>query len=150
MTTADIGRPYVCGLTNVFLVDHPGGTRMADPEFMSHKTLHRVIAEAIARRRGPLTGREIRFLRTELNLTPEELDDHIGFEADLIVVCESENWVLTRECDVKLRRLIFTHLKVKMPTTHEMNGLYCCGRPEAFVIRVAHGDPDRSWTLLAA
>ncbi|MDR3497567.1 MAG: helix-turn-helix domain-containing protein [Ancalomicrobiaceae bacterium] len=71
------GYPYQeCGLDNViiegvnFLVDDKGEETIAIPNING---LHRAIATGIVAKKSSLTGRELRFLRTEMGLTQAEL-----------------------------------------------------------------------------
>lgn len=73
-----------CGLDNVmidgvsFVTDDAGETVVSIPNING---LHRAIACGLARKRGSLTGRELRFLRTEMGLTQAELGDLVHRES---------------------------------------------------------------------
>ncbi|MDR0780109.1 MAG: helix-turn-helix domain-containing protein [Pseudomonadales bacterium] len=46
--------------------------------------LHKVIGQLLANARRPLTGREIRFLRIELNLSQKKLGSYLGVEEQTV------------------------------------------------------------------
>jgi transcriptional regulator with XRE-family HTH domain len=72
-----------CGLDNVmvegvdFLVDDAGEQVVSIPNVNG---LHKAIATGIVTKKGSLTGRELRFLRTEMGMTQAELAQYVHRE----------------------------------------------------------------------
>ncbi len=141
------GCRYSCGLDHdVLLEGYPlQGSKslgQAVPRLLS------TIAELVALRPGPLKGKEIRFLRRHIGLTPEELDDRIDFGAGLIDLAETGNWSMTRESDVELRRLVFLHIGSRVPSFAALYALYASQRCN-LAIRLRHEESTQRWALAA-
>jgi len=126
-------REYDCGLGYPVLV--PPGYPL-DEQSGDTNVLHARIAHAVALRPGPLTGKEVRFLRENLGLTPEELSERIDFPTDLIRACESGNGIVPRESDVEIRRLVFTHHDLTIPSFAALYALYGSIDPGHFMVTV--------------
>ena len=69
------GCRYACGLDHVILEGYALAQHEGSVTIDRINGLHRRIAEQVALRAGPLTGKEICFLRKHLGLTPEELEE---------------------------------------------------------------------------
>lgn len=81
-----------CGLTNVVLVDVDLACDDAGEECVTLPNilgLHRAIAEGIVNAECGISGRELRFLRTEMGLTQAELADVLHKERVTITRWES-------------------------------------------------------------
>jgi putative transcriptional regulator len=97
-----------CGLDNVILVggvtirDTPRGqtTRIEDVD-----GLHRAIAQALLSERKKLSGRELRFLRHELNMTQEVLAALLGTDAQSVARWENKKFKVPGPADRLIRFL---------------------------------------------
>lgn len=140
----------VCGLTNVRLVGYPLGKTPRGITLEKIEILHQIIAEAVCRRPGPLIGTEVRFLRTQLGYTPEQLGNLIDQPTDHIRVVELNRRSLDIESDIELRRLIFSYYETPVPSLDYLRGLYQLGQIGEHVIRIVANDTQNFWALEAA
>lgn len=80
-----------CGLRNIWLAngyeehDTPYGSGVS---FHDVTGLHRAIGRAVIAKPGKLTGRELRFLRTEMGLSQAKLASILGNEAQTVALWE--------------------------------------------------------------
>ncbi|GGK23273.1 helix-turn-helix domain-containing protein [Salinarimonas ramus] len=98
-----------CGLDDV-LIYGLDPERFVDGErgigFPRIGRLHRVIAAALLARPGPLAGRELRFLRTEVGLTPADIASRLGVSEREVTRWEASAAAIPEETDVLVRRLV--------------------------------------------
>ncbi len=112
-----------CGLDNVILV---GLETCVDDEGSEVITihhinvLHRAITEAIANKPSGLTGKEVRFVRTEMGLTQAELGMRLNKDAQTIARWEKGQTPLDPTADTVLRMLVLEHVQGKLPTMKEL------------------------------
>jgi DNA-binding transcriptional regulator YiaG len=87
--------PYTeSGLHDVWLIN--GYRKHETPygpgiSFTDLDGLHRAIGRAIAGRPGPLTGAEFRFLRTELDMSQDELAHRFGCGVQALMLWEEDS-----------------------------------------------------------
>jgi DNA-binding transcriptional regulator YiaG len=102
-----------CGLDDVYLLN---GYEVDESEYgrsISVKdldSLRRVIAEELARKRKFLKGKELRFLRTEMDLTQSELGRLIGYSDQQVARWEKEQSQIPTPANKIIRLLIRGHL----------------------------------------
>jgi DNA-binding transcriptional regulator YiaG len=109
---SDLYRYRECGLPKVWLANG----------FQRHKTpygegvsihdvegLHRAIGLAIAAKREPLTGPEIRFLRKEMDVAQSELGDLLGLSDQTVALWERSKGKITKPAEHLLRLLYREH-----------------------------------------
>lgn len=139
----------VSGLDNVRLLGYPLAREPGAVKIERINVLHKVIALGIVQRPGPLMGREIRYLRTELGFTPEDLADLIDTQADLIRTAENRlTLALPLTNDVELRRLIYTHFDLEMPLIQTICARSAADRTDDFFVEVTP-DAASHWKLAA-
>lgn len=137
---------YDCGLGYPVIIE---GYPLGNSSAARVEALRWLIAHAVALRNGPLTGKEIRFLRTYLGLTTEELDDRIDFGAGLIELHELGNWKLTVESDIELRRMVFAHNGTTVPSLEALRALYGSMQIDPPEVRIRPEPCSGAWTLAA-
>ncbi|WP_372425189.1 hypothetical protein [Salinarimonas chemoclinalis] len=130
-----------CGLDDVVLVGLDP-ERVVDGErgvgFPRIGRLHRVIAEAIVSRAGPLSGSEVRFLRTEAGLAPAELAVHLGRTEAEVTRWEASIEGLPDAVEAAVRSLLVAALDLP-PRSAGRSG----GAREAGSILIDGSDPAR-------
>lgn len=103
-----------CGLEDVYLANgyeihetpYGGGIRIRNLE-----ELHDEIGRFLVGHKKTLTGREVRFLRHQIDLTQAELAQLMGCDAQTIARYEKEESKLRGPADRMLRILFEDHLK---------------------------------------
>jgi putative transcriptional regulator len=97
-----------CGLDNVYLT---GGVFINDIDgeecisIAGVEGLHKIIAENLIAKEGPLTNKEFRFLRKELGLSQEELAGKFGRDVQTIANYEKGKTTINKLEDLALREL---------------------------------------------
>lgn len=97
-----------CGLPNVWLENgyevHEGPRGRT---FKIHKLeeLHDAIGMAVVEKEEPLTGDEVRFLRTELSMSRKALGVNLGYSPETIKKWESGENSIQKSADILLRIL---------------------------------------------
>lgn len=103
------------GLANVF-VDGPDMRQEEDGEVVTViravRRLHRAIAEALVSRPWPLSGAELRFLRTEIGQDPATFSQTVDFAPDSLVAAESGAGAIPSEVEDRIRRLVVESLEL--------------------------------------
>lgn len=105
-----------CGLDNVlihgveFVCDDAGDEVVCIPNVNG---LHRVIAEAILSRKGSISGRELRFIRTEVGLTQAELASLVHREPLAISRWERGESPIDANAQVLIRLYAMERLKLR-------------------------------------
>lgn len=95
-----------CGLDNVrlynisFIKDEKGEDVVYIPKV---NKLHKVISLGIISKQGKITGKELRFLRTEMGLKQSELADLIGKDGQTVGRWEREEHPLDSTADILIR-----------------------------------------------
>ena len=141
-----------CGLDNVILVgldtceDDDGEAVIT---IRNINILHRAITEGIARKPSGITGRELRFLRTELGLTQAELATVVSKDAQTVGRWERSEWPIDPTAETVIRVMALQHVDATtLPAIEEMAGwsVASAGEPP---IMIDATDPE-NWRPLAA
>lgn len=96
-----------CGLENIYLKN--GYKIIDDPDYgeittvINTKGLHKAIGKELALGSSNLSGAEIRFLRTELNLSQKRLANLMGLDAQTIARWEKGSGQIPRSSELVLR-----------------------------------------------
>ena len=101
-----------CGLDHViieteFMADDAGEDVISIPAI---GVLHRAIAEGVINAAGLLTGREFRFLRTEMGLTQDELARFFHRDSQTIARWEKGETPIDAVYDMVMRKLVAERL----------------------------------------
>ena len=117
-----------CGLDNVFLYNIPivhdqGGEQVVCIPRIH--VLHKVIAQGIIIKNGLLSGKEIRFLRTEMGLKQSELAQIIGKDQQTIGRWERGENTPDKTTDILIRIMAkdILELTQDMPNPEEISQL---------------------------
>lgn len=102
------------GLDNVWLTngfDHQEYdgevfTRVRDPD-----ALHRAIAKNLIQRQGTLDGKELRFVRKEMDITQAELARLMDVTSQTVARWEKDEVAIPRTTDLLLRAFMLCHLQ---------------------------------------
>lgn len=101
-----------CGLDDIYLLngyetvstDHGAGVIVRNMD-----GLHRVIGEHLVTKKKELVGKELRFLRKEMDLTQAELGRLIGLSSQQVARWEKES-TISQPADYLLRKLFLEHI----------------------------------------
>ena len=112
-----------CGLKNVYIeglpvVNDDGEEIIQIPNIQE---LHWLIAKDILESKS-MNGDEIRFLRTEMGYTPEELSEQLNMALRTLKSIENGKTKIKENMDLKLRQLGFSMLII--PKHHLFNTSY--------------------------
>lgn len=103
-----------CGLDDVYLLgghetvktNHGEGIVIRDMD-----GLHRAIGEFLATQKKELSGKELRFIRKEMDLTQAELGRLIGLSSQQVARWEKSQQPISGPADFLLRKLYLEHIK---------------------------------------
>ena len=112
-----------CGLKNVYIeglpvINDDGEEIIQIPNIQE---LHWLIAKVILESKS-MNGDEIRFLRTEMSYTPEELSEQLNMAPRTLKSIENGKTKIKEEIDLKIRQLGFSMLII--PKHHLYNTSY--------------------------
>ncbi len=112
-----------CGLKNVYIeglpvINDDGKEIIQIPNIQE---LHWLIAKVILESKS-MNGDEIRFLRTEMGYTPEELSEQLNMALRTLKSIENGKTKIKEEIDLKIRQLGFSMLII--PKHHLYNTSY--------------------------
>jgi len=134
-----------CGLDNVFLEgvdvlqdDH--GDEVYRIENILD--LHKLIAYAIISRRGGLSGPELRFLRSEMGLTQEELAKRLGCTRVTISRWERNEEAINLNAEVVVKLLTAEKLDIDPDMSIEDMALNSDWSAQVTEIRIDGSDPQ--------
>jgi DNA-binding transcriptional regulator YiaG len=102
-----------CGLDNVWLANgyKVKTTRHGDAVAVNDVDgLHKLIAQTLIEKKGRLTGKEFRFLRTQLGLSQEALGALLDFSENAVSLWERKDTV-PAACDQWLRMSVLAKLE---------------------------------------
>lgn len=114
-----------CGLDNVILVglevsqDDDGEASIT---IQNVNGLHQAIIEAIARKPTGISGRELRFVRTELGLTQAELASRIGKDVQTVGRWERNEFPIDPTALTVIRVLALQHVHSDVPSVEVLAG----------------------------
>jgi DNA-binding transcriptional regulator YiaG len=107
-------RYTACGLDNVFLISgyepHDEGNGEVSITIKDQDRLHEAIGRFLIGQKKILTGKELRFLRVEMDLTQSELGRLVGYNSQQVARWEKEQNRITGPADRLLRMLYKEHL----------------------------------------
>ena len=100
-----------CGLKNVYIeglpvINDDGEEKIKIPNIQE---LHWLIAKVILESKS-MNGDEIRFLRTEMGYTPEELSEQLNMTSRTLKSIENRKTKIKEDMDLKIRQLGFSIL----------------------------------------
>ena len=134
-----------CGLDNVFLEgvdvlqdDH--GDEVYHIENILG--LHKMIAYAIISRRGGLSGPELRFLRSEMGLTQEELAKRLGCTRVTISRWERNEEAISLNAEMVMKLLAAEKLDINPDMSIEDMALNSDWSAQVTEIRIDGSDPQ--------
>ena len=123
------GVPYhytECGLDDIYLRSgyKIERTQYGDGVSISHvDELHDAIGHFLVTQKKILNGKEIRFLRKQMNLTQTELGIRVGVSDQQIARFEKDQGRITKSSDYLLRLSYLQHLKREVPIVDLVNSL---------------------------
>lgn len=112
-----------CGLDNVILVglevcEDDGGEAVVTIQNING--LHRAIVEGVARKPTGISGRELRFVRTELGFTQAELASAISKDVQTIGRWERGEFPIDPTAETVIRVLALQHVQSVLPAVEDM------------------------------
>ena len=141
-----------CGLDNVFIEgmnmveDHAGEATVTVPAI---GLLHQVIAEGIVTLPSKMSGKELRFLRTEMGLTQEKLADVLKVTLLTVSRWEREETPIKDTAEMLIRLMAVERLELDIDMdVDEVSAKVTLG-PRKDPIRIDGSDP-KQYHLLAA
>lgn len=103
-----------CGLDNIYLVNGYKITKSkdGDEEIFIHDIhgLHKAIGKILVFKQGLLTGNEIKFIRTTLDLSQSTLGQLLGLDYQSILGWEKNKTPISKTADRLLRVVFFSYL----------------------------------------
>ncbi len=106
-----------CGLKNIYLVNGFKITKnkSGEKEIFIHDIhgLHRTIGMLLVSKHGPLSGNEIKFIRTTLDLSQKTLARILGLNYQSVLLWEKNKSTISKTADHLLRALFFAYLNTK-------------------------------------
>lgn len=141
-----------CGLDNVILMglevleDDVGESAITIRNIAG---LHREIARGIAIKKTGITGRELRFVRTELGLTQAELASAVSKDVQTVGRWERGEFPIDPTAETLIRVLTLQHVDSALPAVEEMAAwsVASSGEPP---IRIDASDPENWKPFLEA
>lgn len=133
-----------CGLENVMImgipeaVDDAGETVLTIPNING---LHRAIAHGIVAKRSSVSGKELRFLRTEMGMTQAELAVMIHREPLAISRWERAEVPIDSNAETLIRLHAIEELKLKIDASVKEISGWALPRAEETQIRIDGTDP---------
>jgi len=142
-TESGLGNVFIEGVD--FVTDDAGEECITIPNING---LHRAIASGIIRQRSGMTGREMRFLRTEIGLTQAELAIIVHREALAISRWERGEVPIDSNAEALIRLFAAQRLELDAIDVKDVSG-WCIPRAETPPIVIDGSDPD-NYVLKAA
>lgn len=106
-----------CGLDNIYLVNGVKitKTKSGDEEIFIHDIhgLHKAIGMILVSKRGLLSGKEIKFIRSTLDLSQTTLAKILGCSYQTILLWEKNKGIISKTADHLLRAIFFSYLDVE-------------------------------------
>lgn len=141
-----------CGLDNViihgveFIVDDDGEKVVSIPNING---LHRAIAKSILLRRNSLSGKELRFIRTEIGLTQAELAAIVHREPLAVSRWERGECPIDNNIEAIIRLVAMEKLEVE--TNHSVQELtgWCIPKAAAQSIDIDGHNPENYQPMAA-
>lgn len=111
-----------CGLDDIYLLNgyEPHKTPYGDGVSIKHQdALHKAIGLHLASERKVLVGKEVRFLRTYMQLTQAELGARLGYSAQQVARWEKSLSEMPGAAD-RLLRIIYLQREGRSPKAEEL------------------------------
>ena len=149
---AKIYRYSECGLDRVFIeglevvVDDAGEEVYSIPNLSS---LHRAIAKSIVMQKSGLSGKELRFLRTEMGLTQAELAEVFRVTRVTVNRWEQDKVEIDSNAQVVIRLLAAERLGITLEVSIEEMAKRSVSSADTSSIRIDGKDPS-NYRLIAA
>ena len=106
-----------CGLDNIYLVNgfEITKTKSGDEEIFIHDIhgLQKTIRMILISKRGLLSGKEIKFIRSMLDLSQTTLAKILGCSYQTVLLWEKEKGEISKTADHLLRAIFFSYLDVE-------------------------------------
>lgn len=133
-----------CGLDNVILVglevcEDDVGESSITIRNIAH--LHREIVHGIATKKTGITGRELRFVRTELGLTQAELAAVVSKDVQTVGRWERGEFPIDPTAETVIRVLALQHVESALPSVEEMAAWSVASSGEPPIL-IDASDPD--------
>lgn len=141
-----------CGLDNVFIEgmntvqDHAGEETITIPAV---GMLHKVIAEGIVSLPSKMSGRELRFLRTEMGLTQEKLAEVLKVTLLTISRWEREETSIKDTAEMLIRLMAVERLELDVELNVDAVSSKVTAAPRIDAIRIDGSNPT-NYHLVAA
>ena len=122
----DIYHYTECGLDNVFILadsieqDDDGEKVIMIPAI---GLLHQAITEGVINNAGILNGKEIRFLRTEMEKTQAELAEILHCDSQTIARWEKDEHAISPALDMIIRQLVSEELGIPLAHKDDIKAL---------------------------
>ncbi len=134
-----------CGLDNVILegmlieADDSGEETYTIPNV---NELHRMIAHAVITQKHGMSGRELRFIRTEMGITQEELAALLHATRVSVSRWEREENPMDSQTEFMVRILAAENLKIDIGLSTRELASRCVGSTQVQDIRIDGSDPN--------
>lgn len=106
-----------CGLDNIYLVNgfKITKTKSGDEEIFINDIhgLHKAIGMILISKRGLLSGKEIKFIRSTLDLSQTTLAKILGCSYQTVLLWEKDKGIISKTADHLLRAFFFAYLDVE-------------------------------------
>lgn len=106
-----------CGLDNIYLVNgfKITKTKSGDEEIFINDIhgLHKAIGMILISKRGFLSGKEIKFIRSTLDLSQTALAKILGCSYQTVLLWEKDKGMISKTADHLLRAIFFAYLDVE-------------------------------------
>lgn len=141
-----------CGLDNVFIEgmasvnDHAGNATVT---VSAVGLLHRVIAEGIVNLPSKMSGKELRFLRSEMGMTQEKLAEVLKVTLLTISRWEREESPIKDTAEMLIRLMAVERLKLDVELDVDAVSMKVTAAPRVEAIRI-DGSKPKKYQLLAA
>lgn len=114
-----------CGLDNIYLLNgfKITKTKNGDEEIFIHDIhgLHKTIGKILVFKSGLLTGKEIKFIRTTLDLSQKKLGKLLGLDYQSILGWEKNKTPISKTADHFLRIIFYSYLEKRSPIYEKIN-----------------------------
>lgn len=144
-------RDRSCGLPNVVLGNvevrrcpECGAVETVIPKI---EDLHRLLAERLAKKPGPLTGEEIRFLRKFLGWSGEDFAEHMGVTPEAVSRWENKKKAMGPVAERLLRLCVVQQAPVKDYALDELSDV---GTGRKAALKIKGRVRNQEWELAPA
>ena len=134
-----------CGLKNVFITGMSAQTNNEDESttIPAAGHLHRIIAECIVAQNGKMSGRELRFLRTEMGLTQNKLAAILKVKLLTISRWERKEIPIKHTAEMLIRLMAIKRLSLDLAMDVDEVSEKVNLSPQSGQIRIDGSDPNR-------